>query len=152
MPRRVDVYEVSRRVVTTDVDWIEFHRFVGGTLKDWQEVPDHKNETARFVKHRAPVLMLREDGRPDAYVAIGPELFELLAPAVDAGLRNLCTGLSAANKGLLAERDIAIVSRARAESDAAAQSAVSQHMSQRIGNFREANVLRRVWRAIWLRL
>lgn len=153
--RRVDVYEVSHRVQTTELDHVEFMRSQPLRAPDWQEVWDHENDTPRFVKHRVPVVVSRQTGRPDAYVAIGPELFELLAPAVDVGLHKLCEeqlraaeGMLAANRGLIERMDVLRGTLERTEGRLGEAYAERRNLGERIGNFHEANVLTRIWRAI----
>jgi hypothetical protein len=160
--KTVDVYEVSRAVRTTAMDYVDFVQIQRTNLREWSEaIPlnDLGLESPAYVRHSQPIIQLREPGKRDVFVAIGPELFELLRPAVNIGMHKTLEGMSHAAKqmlvvqnGLTTRLEMEQEIRARAESNATLQAEVAQHMSRRISSFLGLNVLVRVWRAIIGRL
>lgn len=156
MSRRVDVYEVSRKVTTTELDFVEFHqlRYKLARETGFQEVlapnsPAFRDEMPVYVKHSESVGMLRTEDGATKYLAVSPELRELLEVHVkDTQTRRLEGQIASLEAALLAERKsfrVLELCLVRCESDLRVESA-------RQRNFLEANVITRVWRAIWGRL
>lgn len=85
-------------------------------------------------------------------MAIGPDLFELLAPAVNYGMHKKLESMKQASKQMLAVNAQLNQAIEREKSNASLQAATAQHLGERIGNFRQAGLLTRIWRAIWGRL
>lgn len=151
--KQVDVYEVSKTVRTLEgmYDQIPFHELNRDGGREWGNPLGGDT----FVRYSAPVTRVSEswveDGfthKRDAYVAIGPRLLELLGPAIDQTLSaQLCAETLRAERLLTETRRLAMdVAGARASG--VMQAEVAQQFGHRIGNFRDAGVLRRIWRAI----
>ena len=151
--KTVDVYEVSRSVRTTSADYLDFISIPRLDLREWTEARlesghDCDLESPAYVRHSQPIMQLRQSGRPDTFVAIGPELFELLAPAVNYGMHKKLEGMEHASKQMLAVNAQLNQAIDREKSNASLQALTAQYLSERIGNFCKANVLTRIWRAI----
>lgn len=147
--KRVDVYEVSRKVVTTELDYVEFFQ-TKGLSKDGEFQPvegsDGPESFLTFVRHTAPVKRLcHADGRPDVFVAVGPELHDLLLPAVESSALDMARAHEA-----LFKRDLESVREhlAMTRDWLAAAEAAQLRAHERLRNFSQANVFQRVWRAI----
>lgn len=153
MSRRVDVYEVSRKVRTVEVDFVEFHQMMSPLArKDWQECPTpfrDVEDMPTYVRHIEPVGMLRTEDGATKYLAVGPELRELLEVHVkDQMIRNL----ESAKRQLQAEvNNLQSVNADIGRQFWLAKDQLdSKDRAER--NFLEANVITRVWRAIRCRL
>ena len=151
--KQVDVYEVSKTVRTLagNYDEIPMVELVGPNGRAWGN--PHGGDA--FIRYSAPVTRVNdswvEDGythRRDYYVAIAPRLLELLAPAVNEGLARVNATKSREIEDLLmARRGLDKVCADRWKQIEGLVEVVNDHVS-RERNFREANVLTRIWRAI----
>ena len=159
--KTVNVYEVSqtqRVLEANNINEIPVQEWFRNGGQDW----GNPGGGEHFIRYSLPVSEIRESWVDDgfthtkrAYVAIGPRLLELLGPVVNDGLARLNSAKSREIEDLLISQKahLAAIDRHRTESlragsNADMQAAVAQNMSERIGNFREANVLSRIWRAI----
>ena len=151
--KQVDVYEVSKTVRTLAgmYDQIPFHELNRDGGRAWGN--PHGGDT--FIRYSAPVTHVRdswvEDGfthRRDYYVAIAPRLLELLAPAVNEGLARVnATKNREIEDLLMARRGLDKVCADRWKRIEVLVEAVNDRV-RRERNFRDANVLTRIWRAI----
>ena len=151
--KKVTVYEVSQtvRTIAGTHDEIPIHemRMDGG--RAW----GNPGGGDTFVRYSLPVTHVVEerveDGfthRADSYVAVGPRLLELIGPAVNKALSDRLRVETRSIERLLQEKRELTESLARKRSIAEHQAEVAHQLEQRIGNFREASLLRRIWRAI----
>lgn len=142
--RQVEVFEVSRSVKSTELDFIEWVRWTSPP-EDWTEVAPVGDDGPTYVRARAPVSRLRTaDGR-DILIAIGPELHDLVLPAVQGVELDRLRG-EVVSLGLRIE--------ARDEEIKDLKWWLNESMTNqedyvnRIEDLRHANVFTRIWRAI----
>lgn len=157
----VNVYEVSQqqRVIETTFDRIPMHECNGRT---WGN-PDGGD---RFIRYDAPVTesveRWEEDGffhEKRTYVAVGPRLLALLAPAVNKDLDDKAAALKQRVVTLEHEAKARVAAwndiNKRWEMERELRSRLEDiciELRDRERNFLKANVISRVWRAIVGRL
>lgn len=151
--KQVDVYEVSRTIHTLagSYDQISIHELRHDGGRAW----GNPGGGDTFVRYDLPVTHVveerTEDGfthRRDSYVAIGPRLLELLTPAVSNTLSDRLRSEKLRADRLAEEMRRLAGDAAGARASGVMQAEVAQQFGRRIGNFREASLLRRIWRAI----
>ena len=125
------------------IEWVS----MGHKVNEFVEVPPVGDEGPTYVSNifRTPVNRLRTPDGRDILIAIGPELHDLVLPAVES----VALDLARSHEALL-KRELESLRERLAETERrlACVYADLAEVQQRLRNFSQANVFQRIWRAI----